>query len=103
MSDGDRFLVPWEPTQAMWGGLARDIMMWLSFSDRPTPQSLLNHLRRAGREIPAWLLEEDEMKALDHSMSKGTRVTIIYKAMLEACRREGLERMTAMDDEAEAA
>lgn len=77
-------VVPWTPTEAQWGGLARQIMMWLDWGPPHTPRSLLKHLERCGEEIPAWLREEPEMKALDHSMSKGTRVVLIYRAMLAA-------------------
>ena len=76
-------LVPVEPTEAQWGALARDIMTWLGFS-RPTPRTLLDHLRRCGHEPPAWLRDEPEMEALDHVMSKGTRCVLIYRAMLAA-------------------
>lgn len=76
--------VPIEPTEEMWGGLARAIMMWidLSGSGQKLPRDLLNHLRRSGVEVPPWLKSEAEMKALDHSMSKGSRCVLIYKAML---------------------
>lgn len=78
-------LVPVEPTDEQWGGLARDIMHWLDmYSGSKTPRTLLEHLRRSGKAVPQWLLDEPEMKNLDHSMSKGTRCVIIYKAMLAA-------------------
>jgi hypothetical protein len=82
----DFYTVPWQPTEPMWSGLARDIMMWLDMHDGPgtTPRNLFLHLERLGREVPQWLRDEPEMKALDHVPSKGTRVTIIYKAMLSA-------------------
>jgi len=76
--------VPWQPTEAMWGGLARQIMMWLDFGDKRTPRSLFRHLEMSGTEIPQWLRDEPEMRALDHVPSKGTRCAIIYKAMIEA-------------------
>lgn len=75
--------VPWQPTEEMWGGLARDIVFFLYGYDAPHYGSRLHkHLRSAGREIPAWLLTEipDE----DHTPPKGTFAACIYKAMLEA-------------------
>lgn len=71
-----------EITEAMWGGLARDIMMWLDMSPK-TPRALFKHLERIGREVPQWLRDEPEMKHLDHVPSKGTRCVLIYKAMRE--------------------
>lgn len=55
-------LVPVEPTEAMWGGLARDLMMWLDFGN-PTvgaPQACPAVL---GREWPAWNGRRVQMKA----------------------------------------
>lgn len=73
--------VPREPTEAMWSGLARDMMLWLSF-EHPTPSVLFKHLQSSGVPIPQWLRDEPEMKRLDHVPSKGTRCVLIYKAML---------------------
>lgn len=82
----DWVMVPRDATEDQWGGLARSIMMWLDMAgNRPKlPEDLLAHLERSGVEAPAWLLEEGEMKAIGHSMSKGTRCVLIYKAMLNA-------------------
>jgi hypothetical protein len=77
-------LVPVEPTEAQWNGIARDMMMWLDMDGRHTAGSLFKHLERCGTEIPQWLRDEPEMRNLDHVPSKGTRVTIIYRAMLAA-------------------
>jgi hypothetical protein len=66
----------------MWGGLARDIMMAMSFSGPLTPRGLLRHLECTGAEIPQWLREEPEMLSPDHAISKGTRCVLIYRAML---------------------
>jgi hypothetical protein len=74
-------LVPAQPVEAQWSGLARDIMMWMDMDDR-TPRGLFFHLKALGRDIPDWLKAEAEMDRLDHVPSKGTRVAIVYKAML---------------------
>lgn len=80
--------VPLKPTEAQWGGLARSIMMWLDMHHGPakTPANLFLHLKRSGKEIPQWLIDEPEMKHFDHVPSKGTRCAIIYRAMLEDFR-----------------
>lgn len=74
-------LVPVEPTEAMWGELARDLIMWLHMNDH-TGAALYRHLSAAGREIPDWLLTEipDEK----HVPPKGDVAAAIYKAMVEA-------------------
>ena len=76
-------LVPIEPTEDQWGGLARDILMAFDMGSK-TPAKLLDHLEKVGREIPQWLRDEGEMKYVDHVISKGTRAVIIYRAMLAA-------------------
>ena len=80
-------LVPVEPTEEQWGGLARDLMMWMDF-ERKTPRALFSHLEMLGREIPQWLRDEPEMQSLDHVPSKGTRAVLVYRAMLAACKQE---------------
>jgi hypothetical protein len=71
-----------EPTEAMWGGLARDLVMW----DRGMPNqygsTLYKHLRACGRPIPDWLLAE--IPDIDHTPPKGTVAVCIYRAMLSA-------------------
>jgi hypothetical protein len=74
--------MPRVPTEVQWDGLARAIMMWLDMHPK-TPRALFQHLKASGRDIPEWLRDEDEMKALDHVPSKGTRCVLIYRAMVE--------------------
>lgn len=83
----EQIAVPFEPTEEQWGGLARQIMMWLDMGDK-TPRDLFQHLKLCGEPIPDWLRNEPEMQALDHVLSKGTRCVLIYKAMLSAYRPE---------------
>lgn len=73
-------LVPAEPTEAQWGGLARDVVMWMECYQTRSADSLLKHLSRCGTEIPKWLM--DEVKGGSHSLDKGTVAAIIYKAMI---------------------
>lgn len=72
-----------EPSEAMWGGLARDIVFWLDTTDKRTPRSLFEFLGNVGREVPEWLKAHMEMANLDHAISKGTRAIIIFLAMLD--------------------
>jgi len=85
-------LVPMEPTEAMWAGLARDIVMWMQAYNRHTPESLRKHLDRCGETIPAWLEAElGDSRAKDHAMEKGTIACLIYKAMIAAAGAAGGE------------
>lgn len=76
-------LVPLMPTEEMWGGLARDIVMAMDMGCM-RPRQLFKHLEMCGTEIPQWLRDEAEMQSPDHMPSKGTRATLIYRAMLAA-------------------
>jgi hypothetical protein len=72
-------LVPTEPSEAMWGGLARRLVFWCRLS-RPTGSELYAFLRCAGEAIPDWLVQE--IPDTDHVPPKGTVAACIYKAML---------------------
>lgn len=78
-------MVPREPTNEMWGNdLVRWIVRWMGY-ERPTPKSLLFDLKVGYGEPPKWLLEEPEIKSYpDHVVTKGTRATILYRAMIAA-------------------
>jgi hypothetical protein len=76
----DSRIVPVQPTEAQWSGLARDIIMWMDMGGRPTGESLYEHLDMCGRDIPQWL--RDEVPNVNHVPPKGTRAAIIYKAMI---------------------
>ena len=74
--------VPIVPTEAQWGGLARRIMMsWDLGYD--TPRKMFEYFKMSCVEVPQWMLTEPEMQNLDHIPSKGTRATLIYRAMIE--------------------
>lgn len=75
-------MVPREPTEAQWSGLARDVVLWMQAYQRHDSDSLLKHLDRSGTEIPAWLRKEADTGS--HSLPKGSIAAIIYKAMLAA-------------------
>jgi hypothetical protein len=74
-------VVPKEPSEAMWGGLARAIVMWTRFS-RPSEQALLRHLKASGETIPDWL--SAECRDVDHVPPKGSVAVWIYRAMIAA-------------------
>lgn len=71
-----------EPTEEMWSGLARDIVMWVAMDGPHYGSKLYKHLRMLGKEIPAWLLKE--IPDIDHTPPKGTMAVCIYKAVLSA-------------------
>ena len=80
-------VVPVEPTTEQYGGLARDIIQWMRFtqSSNQHSESLIEWLKSMGNEIPSWLMGENEINHLSkHVLSKGTLAAIIYKSMLEA-------------------
>ena len=84
-------LVPIEPTETQFGGIARDIIQWLRFTESKNQhsESLVKWLRDMGNEIPAWLYSESEINRLSkHVISKGTIAAIIYKAMLDAATEQ---------------
>jgi len=81
--DSESVVVPHVPTEIMWGGLARQIILWMDMHPK-TPRALFDHLRRSGHDVPQWLRDEPEMQNLDHVPSKGTRAVLIYRAMLAA-------------------
>lgn len=74
-------VVPVEPTEAMWGGLARQIVLWRDMIS-PTGQALYQHLTASGYEIPGWLRKE--ILDTNHVPAKGDVAVCIYRAMLAA-------------------
>ena len=80
-------LVPIEPTSDQFGGMARDIIQWLRFTESKDQhsESLVKWLKDMGNEIPDWLYSEPEVNHLSkHVISKGSIAALIYKAMLAA-------------------
>jgi hypothetical protein len=76
-------LVPREPTEEMWGELARDIVWFLYSTSAPhRGVKFYKWLENMGRTVPDWL--RAEIPDIDHSPSKGTWAVCIYKAMLAA-------------------
>ena len=77
-----------EVPEHAWNGIARDLFLAWDMGCK-TPRELFDFIERCGGEIPQWLRDEPEMKALDHTPSKGTRAVIVYKAIHEAIIRGG--------------
>ncbi len=76
-------LVPVEPTEEQWSGFARDLMLAFDAGCK-SPRLLMQFLRRSGTDAPDWLLREIGDPGSDAVMAKGTRVVLIYRAMLAA-------------------
>lgn len=75
-------LLPFEPTEEQWGGLARHLIMWMQMSERQSAKSLNTHYKRfVGHTLPDWLLKEIGNVESDHQLPKGTLAVLIYKAM----------------------
>jgi len=70
-----------EPTEAMWGGLARQLVMWCR-NTQPSGKSLYFNLRHSGTPIPDWL--QEEIPHTTHVPPKGTVAACIWKAMISA-------------------
>ncbi len=83
---GTHALVPRVPTEAMWGGLARDLMLWRDGFVRPSLNQLLKMMDI--RDLPDWLLEEPALQDPDNVPSKGTFLVLIWKAMIHDYEKE---------------
>lgn len=74
-----------EPSEGMWDGLARSIMMGRDMNCFKADQ-MRKHLKMSGHEITEqWL--KDELKDQAH-LSKGTMCVLIFKAMAQQALRE---------------
>lgn len=67
-----------EPTEPMWGELARDIVFWCRFP-KHDGAALHSHLKSIGRVIPDWL--STEIPNTSQVPPKGTVAACIWKAM----------------------
>lgn len=70
-----------EPTEEMWSGLARAIMMGRDLECNKAHE-MRKHLERGGNEIPAWL--DKELDGEKH-LAKGDMTAMIYLAMTAEC------------------
>ena len=85
--DDDMIVVPREPTEAMWGNdLVRWLIRWCG-ETRPVPESLRFNLLHGYGPVPDWIESEPEFQNEGHVVSKGTRATMIYRAMIAASEK----------------
>lgn len=75
-------IVPKQPTEEQYGGLARDLVRYLQMCKRWSPLTLTTHLKQFGIDMPEWLKEEVPNPESDHHFAKGDIVALIYKAAL---------------------
>lgn len=74
-------LVPRIPTEPMWGGLARSIVMWQRMNPQGSGKSLHKHLDYSYGGVPS--LVTKEIPDTDHVPPKGSIAIIIYQAMID--------------------
>ena len=79
-------LVPVEPTEEMWGGLARHLVKYMQGHDRYCPKTLGKYINRfiGFKNIPDWLNKEIPDWESDHAFATADLGVFIYKAMIEA-------------------
>ena len=82
-------LVPCNPTEDMWGGLARHLVKYMQSHDRYCPKTLGKYINRfiGFKNIPDWLNKEIPDWESDHAFATADLGVFIYKAMLEAVER----------------
>ncbi|NNP70967.1 hypothetical protein [Acinetobacter sp. Ac_5812] len=79
-------VVPVEPTEDQWGGLARILGRYMQNKDRYCPKTLKRHLDMFADEIPEWLNKEVPNWESEHAFATADLPVFIYKAMVEAAR-----------------
>lgn len=79
-------VVPVEPTEAQWGGLARVLGRYMQNKDRYCPITLKRHLDMFADEIPDWLNKEVPNWESEHAFATADLPAFIYKAMVEVAR-----------------
>lgn len=83
--EGYKF-VPCNPTEEMWGGLARHLVKYMQSHDRYCPKTLGKYINRfiGFKNIPDWLNKEIPDWESDHAFATADLGVFIYKAMIEA-------------------
>ena len=79
-------LVPFNPTEEMWGGLARHLVKYMQSHDRYCPKTLGKYISRfiGFKNIPDWLNKEVPDWESDHAFATADLGVFIYKAMIGA-------------------
>ena len=82
-------VVPVEPTEEMWGGLARHLVKYMQSHDRYCPKTLGKYISRfiGFENIPDWLNKEITDWESDHAFATADLGVFIYKAMIEAVEK----------------
>jgi hypothetical protein len=75
-----------EPDEEMWGGLARQIIMWARMDRAATGHNLHDLLKMRGTPIPGWLARE--IPDVHHVPPKGAVAVAIFRAMIDAILSE---------------
>ena len=79
-------VVPCNPTEEMWGGLARHLVKYMQSHDRYCPKTLGKYINRfiGFKNIPDWLNKEIPDWESDHAFATADLGVLIYKSMIEA-------------------
>lgn len=82
-------VVPCNPTEEMWGGLARHLVKYMQSHDRYCPKTLGKYINRfiGFKNIPDWLNKEIPDWESDHAFATADLGVFIYKAMIEAVEK----------------
>ena len=82
-------LVPYNPTEEMWGGLARHLVKYMQSHDRYCPKTLGKYINRfiGFENIPDWLNKEIPDWESDHAFATADLGVFIYKSMIEAVEK----------------
>lgn len=75
-------LVPIEPTEKQWDGLARHLGRYMQMHDRYCPKTLKKYFDRFIGDIPEWLNREVKDWDSDHAFATADLPVFIYKAMI---------------------
>lgn len=81
-------LVPCNPTEEMWGGLARHLIKYMQSHDRYCPKTLGKYISRfiGFKNIPDWMNKEVPNWESDHAFATADLGVFIYKAMIGAAQ-----------------
>ena len=82
-------LVPCNPTEEMWGRLARHLVKYMQSHDRYCPKTLGKYINRfiGFKNIPDWLNKEIPDWESDHAFATADLGVFIYIAMIEAVEK----------------
>lgn len=78
-------LVPVEPDENQWDGLARHLGRYMQTHYRYCPKTLKKYFDRFIGEPPEWMTKEVGNWDSDHAFATADLPVFIYKAMIGAC------------------